>query len=179
MTDAARPKPQNEVCPPRVRGPDPGPTKAGGALATTAERADVKDACVKHADCTQHEHGRCVHQPEREVTPFGQRRIIPAHNECVYDECTSDDECRRTSTHEPRAELICSCGQDRNTCAFANCRRDSDCPTPFPCGAWRYCHSAADGCRTDADCKKPGEQCVYSWDVNHYICKELERIAPD
>ncbi len=109
---------------------------------------------------------------------FGQRRIIPAHNECVYDECTSDDECRRTSMHAPNADLVCTCASERNTCSFANCRQDSDCPAPFPCGGWHYCHAAADECRASSDCKRDKE-CVYSWEVKHYVCKTIERIAPD
>jgi hypothetical protein len=178
--DAAQPKAQNEVCQSRVLGPDPGPTKSGRTAMTlpSESTADVKDSCVAHAECKARDHGRCVHQPEHEVHPFGQRRIIPAHNECVYDECTSDDECRRTSPYEPRAEQVCNCSPERNTCSFANCRRDSDCPSPFTCGPWRYCHSAADKCRVNTDCKKD-QICAYSWEVKHYACKEDERIAPD
>ncbi len=112
------------------------------------------------------------------MQPFGQRRVIPAHNECVYDECESDDECRRTTTYEPRAESVCTCSDERNTCTFANCRVDSDCPSPYPCGAWNYCHSAADACRADTDCK--GEQsCVYSWQAKHYVCEMRYNTAPD
>lgn len=174
------PKVQNESCTPRPPTPDPGPSKSGShhALGPPSEVADVKDACVKHASCTERPHGRCVHQDERDVQTFGTRRTIPAHNECVYDDCTSDDECRRTSTYEPRAELVCTCAPDRNTCTFANCRRDSDCPSPFTCGGWHYCHSAADGCRETKDCQ-PGEDCIYSWEVKHYVCKHQTRIAPD
>lgn len=176
----ASPTLANVVCPPRQLGRDPGPTKvsAYSPAGPPGDVADVKDRCVRHADCSQYPHGRCVHEAEREVHPFGQRRIIPAHNECIYDECTSDDECRRTSTHEPRAEQVCNCSPERNTCSFANCRADSDCPSPFPCGPWRYCHSAADKCRTNADCRA-GDGCVYSWSVKHYICETETHIAPD
>jgi hypothetical protein len=174
------PKPLNAVCPARVATPDPGPTKPADqpSLGPPADTADVKDTCVTHSACTERAHGRCVHKDTYEVTTFGERHIIPAHNECVYDECTSDDECRRTSTYEPRAEQVCTCGADRNTCTFANCRQDSDCPAPFPCGAWHYCHSAPDACRTTDDCKR-GEGCVYSWELKHYICQVQTQIAPD
>jgi hypothetical protein len=165
---AAPTKLQNESCSPRSER-DPGPTKG------TA----VKDACVKHADCRERDHGRCVHQDEREAQSFGTKHVIPAHNECVYDDCTSDDECRRTGEHEPRTELVCTCAPERNTCTFANCRKDSDCPSPFTCGGWHYCHSAADACRDDAKACKSGEDCVYSWDVKHYICKHQVHVAPD
>lgn len=170
----------DESCPPRARTRDPGPTKPGSphGLGPPSEVAEVKDACVKHAECTERAHGRCVHQDESVVQTFGTRRTITAHNECVYDDCTSDDECRRTGAYEPRAELACMCAADRNVCTFANCRKDSDCPSPFTCGGWHYCHSAADGCRETKDCP-PGEDCIYSWDVNHYICKHQTHIAPD
>jgi hypothetical protein len=174
-------KPLNGVCPQRKRGRDPGPTKVAGSaprLGPSAETADVKDACLKHAECIERLRGRCVHQHEYETNHFGQRRFIPAHNECVYDECTSDDECRRTTIYEPRAESVCTCTDERNTCTFANCRKDSDCPSPFPCGPWHYCHSAADTCRASSNCKA-GEDCIYSWEVKHYVCKQQEHIAPD
>lgn len=180
--DAARPKPLNAVCPPRAASAAPGPTKpdavASQRLGLPGEVVDVKDDCVKHSDCSERAHGRCVHKAAYETNPFGQRRVIPAHNECVYEECMSDEECRQTGTHEPRAELICVCTPERNTCTFANCRVDSDCPAPFKCGSWSYCHSAADACRASSDCKA-GDECVYSWEEKHYICRKEERIAPD
>jgi hypothetical protein len=176
---AAPTKLQNETCSPR-RAKDPGPTKATRRQQLgPSPVADVKDACVKHADCRERGHGRCVHEDERETQSFGTKRTIPAHNECVYDDCTSDDECRRTGEYEPRAELVCTCAPERNTCTFANCRKDSDCPSPFTCGGWHYCHSAADACRDDAKDCKSGENCVYSWDVKHYICKHQVNVAPD
>ena len=133
---------------------------------------------MKHTDCTERAHGRCVHEKAREVHPFGQRRFIPAHNTCIYDECESDDECRRTSQYEPRSEQICQCAAERNTCTFANCRQDSDCPSPHKCGGWRYCHSATDECRANTDCKG-GKACKYSWEDKHYVCEELPNVAPD
>lgn len=51
-------------------------------------------------------------------------------------------------------------------------------PVWVPCGPWRYRHSAADKCRTNADCKA-GDGCVYSWSVKHYICETETHIAPD
>jgi len=170
----------SETCSPRAKTKDPGPTRAAKRpeLGPPSESAEAKDECVSHAECKAYGHGRCVHHAEREVETFGTRRTIAAHNECVYDECTSDDECRRTGTYEPRAELVCTCDAERNTCTFANCRKDSDCPASFTCGGWHYCHSAADGCRETKDCKA-GEDCIYSWDVKHYICKHQQRIAPD
>jgi hypothetical protein len=103
--------------------------------------------------------------------------MIPAHNECVYDECERDDECRRNSTSEPKSEEVCDCGEERHVCSPANCRANSDCPPPYTCGDWRYCHSAADACKANADCKVG--DCVYSWEVKHYVCKVQEHIAPD
>lgn len=165
----------DEVCTPRAVTPDPGPTKRD----PYAPPSTVVDQCVRHADCTIAAHGRCVPMPWREAYTFGERREVPAHNECVYDECTSDDECRRTTTHEPRAEKICICAEERNTCTFANCRKDSDCAAPYTCGTWRYCHAAADACSPTKPCKAAGEECRYSWDLAHYVCEVPVNIAPD
>ena len=125
------PKPLNGKCPPRVLGPNPGPTPASpkDPLADPGEYAPpAKDECTKHAECKERSYGRCVRVPSRRFSDHGQRRVIPTQNACFYDECLSDAECRRNATHEPKKENACFCyAEDENRCNFANCKTDTDC----------------------------------------------------
>jgi len=172
-------RPLDGRCAPRPPSADPGPTKAkGDQLLLPGEPVAKADECTKHADCRAYKHGRCVARAAAESHYHGRNFSIPAHNDCLYDECTSDEECRKDAAHEPRADLVCTCNADeRHTCSFANCRADSDCPSPFPCGAMGYCHAASDACRTKADCKGR-ENCTYDWSVSHYVCREPELPLP-
>jgi hypothetical protein len=159
-------------CAPRPRAPSPGPTPP------ELGSGPVKEDCGKDDDCNVAAYGRCLHRAASEVTTFGTRHQIPAHNDCLYDECTSDDECRRHSTYEPRAESVCDCSPERRVCGFANCRTNADCPPPFTCGPGRYCGSTRDACRGSAECKA-SEACVYSWKAKHYVCETPSNLPPE
>jgi hypothetical protein len=169
------------ACPARTPGPDPGATPAADddrLAAPGARRVDRSDECTKHADCSRVPGGRCVRREPRSESLRGEQLYFLAHNECVYDECVRDEDCRRDSPYEPRAERACNCDiADINRCTFGNCRKDTDCPPPFPCGPYRYCHSDRDGCRKKSDCNG-AEECMYSWEVKHYVCKEVVLPPP-
>lgn len=169
------PKPLNGKCTTRVLGANPGPTPA--APKTPLQDPNVyappaKDECTKHAECKDRPYGRCVRIQTTSFSDHGQRRVIPTQNACLYDECMSDAECRRTSTHEPKKESACFCDSDNtNRCRFANCKEDSDCPPGSSCGSAFYCHTPADECQKESDCGAPKKLCTYDWEVRRYLCK--------
>jgi hypothetical protein len=97
---------------------------------------------------------------------------------CLYEECTSDDDCGSgsacfcsddatycgggyaTSCPLLGADSVCACGV-ANQCKKGNCRTDADCgqdgycsPAIDDCGhvLGYYCHTAADECVNDEDC---------------------------
>src|SRR4051794_10670844 len=111
--------------------------------------------CHADADCKDGENGRC-------------NRVGNGHagyrNECGYDRCLTDADCTGGGT--------CQCTGGGNYCRPGNCRRDADCsgglvcsPTPS-CpdlgGGNRgsidgfYCHTSADTCVDDKDCRAKG-----------------------
>ncbi|MEO8180527.1 MAG: hypothetical protein ABI895_16960 [Deltaproteobacteria bacterium] len=121
--------------------------------------------CLSDADCTAKDNGRCW---ENRGDWF-----------CTYDTCYSDATC---SSGGP-----CACegesGSPGNTCLPGNCQKDTDCggngycsPTFGTCGDYGgvvayYCHTAADTCLDDADCRQGGAgYCMYSPEVGHWSC---------
>ena len=169
----------DERCEPRVVGGDPGPTGPATAHTRLPGKPVAKaDECVRHADCVARPHGRCVAREEHETFYHSTSIVVPAHTECLYDECTSDAECRERGENEPRADLVCRCdAKERHTCTFANCRTDADCPAPFACGSYQYCHSAADECQKPSDCTG-GRACTYSWEKKSYLCVAPQAPMP-
>lgn len=138
-------------------GPSPGPTSA-------------KDECATHADCKVEKHGRCVRAKER--------------NTCVYDHCTSDQECRSLlGSASPHPEhIVCGCRKDdpaetyaQNMCGEANCVTDADCPAPYTCegpSKRRFCHAPGDACQKHADCPA-NHACRYNLELQRYVCLSL------
>jgi hypothetical protein len=163
-------RPLRGVCVARTGTPDPGPTKARPS-SLGGPPISLKDECLKHVDCKEAGHGRCVSTPASSESNHGTWFETPAHNTCVYDECLSDEECRKSG--DPQAiERVCLCNSiGRNTCGFANCREDTDCPTGFPCGTGAYCHAPEDECRLDADCPSAKKKCGYEQAAKKYTCK--------
>ena len=100
-------------------------------------------------------------------------------NECTYDACTSDADCK---TGGP-----CECDLYRgNYCAAGNCKVDADCGAGGSCaessslecrGAREpsyYCRTPKDTCVDDGDCK-PDHACVYSSQLGTFTCEEHPR----
>lgn len=102
--------------------------------------------------------------------------------ECaVSGVCTSDADCG------PDAACLCTgytpwdCGVFwvGGGCYPANCRRDTDCGE-YLCAVsigkcfyaeGLYCHSAADECQSDRDCKvSPLHRCAFNGDQQRWVC---------
>jgi hypothetical protein len=127
--------------------------------------------CTSDSECTAGLNGRC----------YGS--LQP--NICTYDECTADADCKAA---------VCDCrnagalGQP-NKCFPGNCRTDADCAgnycspsgttvtagcTGAGLGSYGYfCHTRADECIDDADCKDAIARCMFEPDVAHWQCKRL------
>jgi len=155
-------------------GPGPGPTPASlrtrppSAAPIDANAIPIKaidDECTTPADCKTGRHGRCVRRETGgpTVDRIGERLAYQGiHNQCIYDECESDAECRASGIFGdyPRPnEIVCSCRapsdvDGRNVCALGNCVTDGDCQSPYRCegGKNRFCHSSKDDCQRHADC---------------------------
>lgn len=126
--------------------------------------------CVKDADCTSGENGRCVN------AGFGSGAGAVA--KCSYDACFVDDACTRGGA--------CVCGAsnsiENNYCARGNCHTDPDCghngfcsPSLGICGRalgtdGYYCHTCDDECVDDSDCKQPAFFCGYAPDLKRWKC---------
>lgn len=62
-------------CAPRPRAPSPGPTPP------ELGSGPVKEDCTTDDHCKAAASGRCLHRAASEVTTFGTRHQIPAHND--------------------------------------------------------------------------------------------------
>lgn len=125
----------------------------------------IDDECVTPADCKAERHGRCVRRETGAATldRIGERLATQGiHNQCIYDECESDAECRasgRFGDYPRPNEIVCRCRApgdigDRNVCALGDCLTDADCSSPYRCEGDRnsFCHSSKDDCQRHADC---------------------------
>jgi hypothetical protein len=130
--------------------------------------------CVTDGDCGMGTNGRCVGNPHD-----GCR--------CSYDRCITDGDCTEGGACECRLPSRGAAGA--NVCIPGNCRVDADCgprgfcsPTLGDCGDYGglsgyYCHTPADECVDDADCRDVdagflGQMpyCAYSRQVGHWRC---------
>ena len=125
--------------------------------------------CTSDSECTSGENGQC------QFENFYYSRCF-----CVYDECSTDDDCDVG---------LCTCGneelyaQGHNVCqATGDCRTNDDCDLGLCMGhrgngegcygtgpditAW-YCATSEDLCRSDKDCTH-GDLC--RWDQDHWGC---------
>jgi hypothetical protein len=131
-------------------------------------------ACVADGDCAMGTNGRCV----------GNQRD---GCRCSYDVCTEDRDCTLGGPCECR--LASRGGSGANVCIPGNCRVDADCgaagfcsPTLGDCGDFGglsgyYCHTPADECIDDADCRGVDAgflgqtpYCAYSREVGRWRC---------
>ncbi len=77
------------------------------ALAMTALFGGCRDCDIdEDAGCTASPHGRCVRRASRTDHIRGESVYFAAHNECVYDECTRDTDCRQ-GEHAETPERAC------------------------------------------------------------------------
>lgn len=134
--------------------------------------------CKTDAVCTQGANGRCL-------------QAGLGYAECSYDECASDADCGEGE--------LCDCrglaGSTRaNRCVKAGCRTDADCGGPWcspslspgGCGgtslafAGYFCHTGADECIDDADCKGEGAggaSCDYDPGAGHWRCSARDCVS--
>lgn len=106
---------------------------------------------------------------------------------CSYDNCGSDAEC----TLDGGGKRACACreegGQGANVCLGGSCAIDMDCPGNYcspsqgTCGQYGgtigyFCHSAADECVDDTDCKFPVVEgtCRFNPQVGHFRCEDSQ-----
>lgn len=129
-------------------------------------------ACDRDSDCKGGRNGRCM--PKLGMSATG--------NECEYDACFSDAECKSGET--------CTCGirepwPARHRCQPSNCRVDRDCGPKGFCSpskhalasktveGW-YCHTDDDECMNDSDCPSevPGrtDYCGYNANKERWVC---------
>lgn len=131
--------------------------------ATYAPRMPIPPgpACKSKADCKDKANGRC------------------AAGHCTYDSCYEDKDCPSTSP-------VCVCDQEGERgyyCKAGNCAIDADCgdgacsPSwSTECGAFMgtvgwFCHSKADDCTNDDECKEKGQgYCAYDQMKKHWRC---------
>ncbi|NUP11277.1 MAG: ferritin-like domain-containing protein [Polyangiaceae bacterium] len=117
-------------------------------------------SCKSDSECTEHPHGKCVHQTGAPMRA--------TYCNCDYS-CASDADCAK--------DEVCVCGdtsgQKQSKCAKAACKTDADCPSGT-CALSAYfngCHTAlqlacksdTDACKADADCTG-GTHCVFASD---------------
>jgi Cys-rich repeat protein len=129
---------------------------------TTPGATCLSDTCTSDSQCS----GSSPSYP--------QGYCLAAHNIAVYCGCFSG--CRQDS--DCGAGSICECGVFLGRCVPANCRTNADCGNGFACIGTRegvsgntcnqtsdpfssniaryVCETAADGCRSDQDCKNTG-----------------------
>ncbi len=131
--------------------------------------------CAGDSVCISGTNGRCINQ--------GGGLAAPCL--CTYDACVHDSDCPDGQT--------CAChgapytdGRD-NACVKGNCRVDTDCAPGRYCSpsiltaecgdslAGYYCHTAADLCVDDSDCRAVGSRagipsCVYSTTDSRWEC---------
>lgn len=164
------------------------PTERGPAPGTQPYGAGVADGCSSDSQCTGGAEGRC----------FPNAGLVGGPGGCSYDQCLTDSDCPsgapcvcRTSASDNRAN-VCDPG--------GNCVLDSDCgsggycsPSGGPCAEFGfagrqgyYCHTAADTCVNDADCRDVVDagdgcpvlqSCAYDTQARRWACI-AERCCP-
>ncbi|MFO0760805.1 MAG: ferritin-like domain-containing protein [Byssovorax sp.] len=141
-----------------ITGCDP---TAGAPLCDGNEQAIH---CATDADCAEHPHGRCAHIPGF-AEGGGPHTICGCTYPCLEDaDCNVGEAC-------VCAGVVLSALHPWSACAPATCTTDADCPSG-ECGAVFFdtgcgfgapvlaCRSAADGCRTKAQCLPDVPLCV-------------------
>ena len=133
----------------------------GIAPGDASAEPSTNGSCKTDADCTHGRNGRC--EQER------------AGLLCSYDSCAADADCGAGKT--------CDCGRPgSSSCLTSGCRVDADCgpghycsPSEGDCGGYSgtvtyACHSKADDCTDDEDCKEPGATCRFVAAAGHWKC---------
>ncbi len=149
------------------RGYAPAGAKCG-ASEIDRKRDPTKPGCASDAECKDGKNGHCVY------VQYGPR---PGKNDCIYDECFTDEECR--SGGGPSGPCECGTNGATNSCAKGNCNKDGDCggrtcakSADFNCGrGWGsgyYCHTANDACTKDSDCAP--RECRYDRNKERWAC---------
>jgi hypothetical protein len=130
----------------------------------------IPGACKIDSDCAAGKNGHCE--------PLSGGVLMCG---CVYDTCASDTDCKGS---------VCACQgtpyqTQANTCAPAGgCRLDSDCGAGGFCSpssgagcanaiAGYFCHTAADECVDDEDCKSGvtgPANCRFDGAKHHWAC---------
>jgi hypothetical protein len=153
------------------------PSSSTGSSACASTGGGPPGACKKDSDCTAGTNGKC------EIAAGGIFSCA-----CVYDTCSKDSEC---STGGP-----CACAGSpyqisANGCApSGNCKVDADCGASGYCSpsggagcagsiAGYYCHTTADECVDDADCKGTSGPtiCTYDKTKKHWACTPVLACA--
>ena len=129
--------------------------------------------CKTDDECKDGKNGRCI-------------ATLGAGNTCSYDACFADADCGSAG--------VCDCRNSTqrgaNVCFKGNCHTDGDCKGDFcspsgtttdpscmgiPFGAFGFfCHTAADECRDDGECKGLDGKCIFDPDLLHWRCAALE-----
>jgi hypothetical protein len=121
--------------------------------------------CKTDADCTTGKNGRCT-----AISGRVQR------NACTYDACTTDADC-------PAGP--CDCDADGNLCATGDCKVDADCGDGGACvgtpanlcfgrSLTFHCTTSGDTCTPDTQDCPNGSKCMFSGEVGHYTCEEIQ-----
>jgi hypothetical protein len=135
-------------------------------------------ACKTDVDCATGTNGRCNH------STFGAQV-----NNCSYDTCFADTDCGPNT--------VCTCREDAsstNRCAaVGNCKVDADCGNGNYCSpsvpfdkinlgvAGFYCHTGADTCVDDADCRQenaPAAACAFEPATSRWACSTTGFFPP-
>jgi hypothetical protein len=100
--------------------------------------------CLKDSDCTQGVAGRC--EEHLLVAQNFCGGAIAAGNTCIYDECSSDADCKTPPTGAKVAACAPSgaLGLLSAGCVYGGCRTDADCTT-HPGGQCQYGLAATKG----------------------------------
>jgi hypothetical protein len=166
--------------------PSPLPKFACGTVEVTSINGGVNlpgGPCKIDADCKDRPAGRCV-------VLNGDKHESPVVG-CVYDECTSDRDCK--------AGTVCICGSgrgtSRNACLPGNCHaatlgESSECGafaciasvSPLVVSSSRsiegyFCRTREDQCRSDRDCDlEGGSACTYRRELGRFTCVAIAHI---
>jgi hypothetical protein len=125
--------------------------------------------CLKDADCTQPNNGRCL--PLRNVKENFCGGAVPFGNVCHYDQCRTDADCK---AQMPAGATVSTClpsgafGLFNTTCVYGVCRTDADCGL-HPGGRCQYGLAATNGVcslRNVLFCAYPSDPCQVANNVS-------------